>query len=609
MPIFRSSLRDYCIVAAVGIAFLVEFFGYDGKGLFFVATIGALPTCIDALVSLYRRKITIDTFNVFALGVSFATQEFRSAAFIVLMLAFARILDWHVLSRSRNAVEELLRLKPLNALLEEDGSLREVQIDAVCEGNIVVIKEGARIPVDGVIVYGSASINESSVTGESTPVQKIVGDVVVSSTLNESGLLKIKATRVGRDSTLERMAELLRQASMHKSHSEKLADRFAGIFLPFVIVLGIVTYWITHNVFMVASLFLVACADDMAVAIPLAMTASLGYAAKRGVIIKGGEWLGVLGKIKTLVLDKTGTLTYGVFAIQAVDIEKHISEERFLRLVGRAEKFSDHPVGKTIFRSALQKIGSLPDPEEVKAYKGGGVWARVDGVEVVIGNEAILEERGIVLPHGVKTKLEVSRERFGDTVVLIFFDGEFAGMIAVADEPRDEAKRSLLALREMGIRSIMFTGDNEHVASRITNALGVDSFKASLFPEDKVREVESLAKQGVVAMVGDGINDAPSLARADVGIAMGSIGTAITVEAADVVLLSDNLSHIPELVRLGKRTSSVIKGDMIIWLVTNCFGFIMVFTGIFGPTFAALYNFLTDFLPLINSARLFRDKV
>ena len=606
---FASPRREYLIAALVALGLALAYaFPATGSFLLLVSVIGSLPTAWGAIESVRDQKINIDTFNVFALIVSFATGQIFSAAFIVLMLDFARLLDWRTASRARNAVEELLRLKPAKAMRETDGAVREVAVEAIHAGDILVIEEGARVPVDGVVTFGGGSMNESPVTGESMPVEKIVGDKLIAGTLSESGTMKMRAMRVGKDSTLEQMAELIREAQKNKSRSERLADRFAAIFLPVVLVVGIVTYFITRNILMTAALFLVACADDMAVAIPLAVTASLGRAAERGVIVKGGEWLGALGRIDTLVLDKTGTLTYGNFAFQDAELAPDISPAEFWTAVAVAEKFSEHPVGRAIFREAAKRVKDIPDPDDVKTYPGSGVQVAFRKKKIAVGDESLFADLGIKLEKKMLATVAGKRKQYGGTTVLVALQLKIVGMVSVADVPREEAKESMGKLKRLGIRIEMFTGDNEAVAAGVSAKLGLDSFKSSLLPEDKLREVEKLARAGRVAMVGDGVNDAPALARADVGIAMGSGGSAVAVESADIVILTDNLARVPEMVALGRRTTSVVNWDMIIWVVTNAAGFLLVFTGFLGPALAAFYNFATDFLPLINSARLFRKK-
>lgn len=606
--IFEKPCRDYFFVALVIIALLFDFFIFHYTAVLFAATfITALPTFWGMLCSFRERRITIDTFNSFALVASFATGEMRAAAFIVLMLAAASILDWYTESRARDAVEELLKLKPPLALRETSGVIEEISAETVQEGDSIVIQAGSRVPVDGTIIFGSAYMNESSVTGESAPVERFVGDTVLSPTINESGAIKIRATRVGKNTTIERMASLVAEASRHKSSSEKLADRFAALFLPFVALLGAGTYLLTRNVSMMVAIFLVACADDMAVAIPLAITAALGKAAKRGVIIKGGERLDIIGRFKTLVLDKTGTLTYGVATVERALIEPGILETDFWKYIAVAEKFSEHHIGKAILREAARHISQIPDPDEFRVHKGSGVWARLGSREIIIGNQDMLSRYAVSLPDSGKAVFEDFQERYGRTVILVFFDKTFAGMLVIADKVRDGAVESIRELKQLGIeRILMFTGDNEYVAGEVAKWLGIDAFHASMTPEEKLRELEVLIAQGITGMVGDGINDAPALARSDVGIAMGGTGTAAAVAAADVVILTDDLSRLPEMVRLARKTRSVIHGDIWIWALSNIFGFALVLTGVAGPALAAFYNFIADFFPLINSARLFR---
>jgi Cu+-exporting ATPase len=606
---FSSPKREYIIATIVAIALGVEFFYPGAKLILFGASIfGALPPAMRALSALVKRRITIDTFNSFALGISFATGEIRSGAFIVLMLTFADILDWHTKNRASRALEELLRLRPQTARKESGNKIIEIPQNQVISGDILIVESGERVPVDGIVIFGRAWINESLVTGESVPVEKTIGDNVFGSTLIESGMIKMRATNVGKDSTIERMAELIKQATKNKARSERLADRFAAMFLPIVLVIGFGTYILTKNILMMAAVFLVACADDMAVAIPLALTAALGQAAKRGVIIKGGEWLETLSKTKTFVFDKTGTLTYGKFVVSDYHLEPHVSSEEFWYLVAIAEKFSSHPIGKAIFHEAAKRLNNIPDPDEFRISEGNGIIARIKTNEVIIGDEHIFAEFNIPLSENLKNKLHVERKEHGATTVLVAINKTFAGMITVDDVPRPEAKESISALKELGItKIIMFTGDNEVIASRISTALGIDNFYASMNPEDKLRELERLEKNSIVAMVGDGINDAPALARADVGIAMGGSGAAVTVEAANIVILTDDLSRLPEMLKLSRRTLSVIKGDAVLWVLTNAIGFTLVLTGLFGPALAAFYNFATDFLPLLNSARLFRN--
>lgn len=605
MPIwFESPRREYVLIVILTVILGFNFVvGGFGQAILWVAFIGATPILIRAAKAIRNKKINIDVFNVFAIVISFATQEFQSAAFIVLMLSFADLLDWHIESRSRHAVEELLKLKPDKSIVEVGDKLEEIETEKVRMGDIIVVETGSRVPVDGVVMFGQALVNEASVTGESVPVEKIVGDNVLGSTLNEYGTIKIKATRVGKDSTIERMVQLIREAAKNKSKSEKLADRFAVIFLPVVITIAIITFLLTRNITIVAAIFLVACADDMALAIPLAMTAALGQAAKKGVLIKGGEYVDILGKIKTVILDKTGTLTYGVLVVKDAKILSGVAEKEFWEYVAVAEKFSQHPTGRAIFRKAIEKINDVSDPEKIDIYKGSGVRAYHKSREIIIGGESIFSDLGINIEYRAELP-DVGSYR----VAYVLFDRKLAGYIFMADIPRPEASSSIAELKKLGVKNVyIFTGDKPSTALVMAESLGVKDFIGSMKPEDKLKKLEELLINGPVAMVGDGINDAPALTRADVGIAMGGTGVATSIEAADVVILNDNLSKIPELITLGRRTASVMSGMIVIWVFSNIVGFYFVFTGVFGPSLAAFYNFASDFLPLLNSARLFKD--
>lgn len=606
-PPFRYYMFVVLLSAGLGLSFAIPSMNYF---LFFAAFVGALPIMWKALKDIFVEfKISIDVFNSFVLAIAFSMGDPKSAGFIILMLTFADFLDWKTESRAHHAIEELLKLNPPIAIKEEDGKLIETPLEKIAEGDIIVVENGARVPVDGVIIYGSALLNEASVSGESMPIKKVIGEHVYSSTLNESGVIKIRATGVGKNSTIERMVELVKDASSHKSRSEKMADKFAGIFLPLLLLFGIGTYFYTGSITMVVSLFLVACADDMAVAIPLAMTASLGRGARRGVVIKGGEWFDALATMKTLVVDKTGTLTFGKLKLESVHIEPSVDEAKFWGSVAIAEKFSEHPVGRAIFREAFEKVNAAVDPEEFKLY-GGGIYARHGNSEIFVGNEKLFETVGIALNEKAQKAMRTEKKEHRNTTVLVYLNKQFAGVITIADVIHPEAKRSIEEIKKLGVENIvMFTGDNEEIAREVAADLGITEYRSKMTPEMKLLELEKFANGGVVGMVGDGVNDAPSLARANVGIAIGDGGTATAIEVADVVLLSGNLNRIPEMIRLSRATISVINWDMVIWLVSNLVGFGLVFSGIIGPVFAAFYNFATDFFPLLNSARLFKEKI
>lgn len=595
---FQSPRREYVLILLLVAAFALNYF-VPGSGIVLlgIAIVCALPTLAEAVNGLRRFRITIEVFNSFALAIAFVLTDAESAGFIALMLAFARLLDSYTQARTKNALAELLALKPEKAVVERGEKLVTVDAEELKRGETVVIEAGERIPADGTVIFGSTYVNEASVTGESAPVKKIVGDHAYSGTLVESGVLKICATGVGKESTIERLAELMRQAAERKSQPERLADRFAAVFLPIVALLGLATYLVTRNASMTASLFLVACADDMAVAIPLAITATLGSAAKRGVIVKGGARLEALSKMRTLVLDKTGTVTYGKLRVAAHAVAPGIDEKAFWEALACAEKFADHPVGRAVYRAAAERMQSVPDPVAFETVAGAGAIAKLEDDEFALGTAAFMKTRGVPVPSAISDV---------GSLVYVARNGKYLGQLAVSDEARPEAAAALWKLRQLGVEKIiMFTGDRPEAAARVAAELGIDEYRAGMKPEDKLKELEKILGSGPVGMIGDGVNDAPTLSRADIGIAMGG-GTAVAIEAADVVILSDDLSRLPEAVVLARRSISVVRSDIGIWAASNLFGFALVWTGFAGPAIAAFYNFITDFFPLINSTRLFK---
>jgi heavy metal translocating P-type ATPase len=409
--------------------------------------------------------------------------------------------------------------------------------------------------------------------------------------------VKIRATVLSHETTAEKIAALIKEANLHRSKNERLADRFAALFLPIVILLGVGTYYFTHNVSMAVAIFLVACADDMAVAIPLAVTAALGKGASRGVVIKGGEWLTALAQVDTVVLDKTGTLTYGAFDIKDVQMEKDVDEKIFWRMIGGAEKYSEHPISVALRARAISEVGDLPEPSDYEVVHGKGVRATVDGHKVIVGNAELLPKKKVVK--------KVSEAE--GSVSYLSVDGIYVGKITLGDFERKEARDTIDKLRALGIKKIyMLTGDKEEVARQMSDRLGLDGYTAEVTPANKLEKIEEYKKSGKVLMVGDGINDAPALALADVGVAMGKAGTAVAAEAANIVIMTDNLERLPETIALGKEAVRVVQTDIYIWLASNMVGFTLVLTGVAGPALAAFYNFISDFIPLGNSMRLFR---
>ena len=573
--------------------------GMNGIVLGVVAIITSVPTLKEGYEGILKRKITLDLFNSVALLASVALSEFPSAAFIALMLASARELEAVTRKKARGAVEELVRLRPKHVWVERLGKLQEVDPATVSHTDIVVVREGEQIPVDGEVIEGEAIVNEAPVTGESIPILKKLGDTVLSSSVSESGTLKLRPVRVGADTTFERIIHLIEEAEHTKAPAQRLADRFATWFFPAVLVLVAVAFLITKDVRVAIALLVVVCADDIAVSIPLAFFAAIGQAARQGVIVNGGEPLGRLGKATVVLFDKTGTLTYGHPRVETIVLAQGVVEYDFWHLVGSGEKYSKHPLAKAMLDAVAARHIVPKDPEHFEAVRGKGVRALVDGRAFLSGSHAFLQEEGVSgLPEATDG---------GEMVTFFACDGTFLGTLTVSDLPRKEAAEAIGELRTLGMRVAMVTGDNAAVAGRIADALGIDDVRAGLLPEDKVRIVREFREAGqIVAMIGDGINDAPALAAADIGIAMGGAGTAVAIETAQIVVMHDDLRRLAHVIRLSRRTRRVVIGNFGIWGITNAVGILGVFLRVLSPALAALYNFLTDFLPLANSLQLFR---
>lgn len=602
--------RDWMIIGLIlagwGVLLVLPSF----RVAFLILTIvGALPTLWHTVLDFRAaRKITINTFNSVALLGAFLATSAESAAFIVLMLTSARLLEWRTQRRTERAIEAMLALRPTIARVERSSGVIEIPVRNVRRGDRVIVAQGASIPVDGVVLSGAALIDESSVTGESMPILRRRGDNVMSGTIATTGALVFRAERVGRNSTVERLILLLKEAQQNASTPEKIADRFARWFLPVVLVLAVGVGVANQAVTAAIAILLVACADDMAVAIPLAMSASIGAAARRGIIVKGGAVFDGLKNIRTLVFDKTGTLTYGQFVVSKIHIfDHHLSERTLWTMVGMAEKFSEHPVGRSILREAQSRVLHIPDPDTVKVIAGAGIIVTQKGQQIAVGGPELIKAMRITMSTAQKSLLKTWSASGARGIFIIVAGRTIVGMMLFRDQPRTEAREVISQLRDLGIeRIVMLTGDSTSIAQSIADGLGITEIHAELTPRDKVRMIKELKREGPLAMIGDGINDAPALALADVGIAMGKHGAAVTVEAADVVILNDDLTRLPEVIGLAQRTMRTIIGDIAIWAVSNALGFTLVFTRLLGPELAAAYNFVTDFFPLLNSARLFK---
>lgn len=574
-----------------------------------VGFIGLLPVAKSALASLKNKRINVDLLATVALLFSLISAEWGSMLFINIMLAGARVLDLYTKRRIRKSLESLTKLKPSKARVRRDGNIIEIPLADVKVGDIVIVNLGEQIPVDGVVIDGSATVNQASLTGESVPVLHEVGSYVLSATVVVSGNIVVQAKHIGLETTFEKMINLVEESGEAKARMKTLAEKFASWYIGIMLVVAIALYLITKDTMLVLAVVLVVCADDIAIAVPMAYIVAIGTAARRGIVIKSADFLELASKITTLIVDKTGTLTLGKLSVTNVRTFGGEKVEHVLELAGIICARSNHPVSKAIVEYAKENSCSCISSDNFKEIEGRGIIGTdTNDKEIIVGRYEFFYERGIKFENEVSNAIneEISK---GNNITLLALNNEVVGLFAFADEIRAGMMESIKSLKQSGIKEvIMLTGDNDGVAKNIAERLGIDKYYSKLLPEHKVFVLKDfLGKNGrVVAMVGDGVNDAAVLARSDVGIAMGGIGSDAAIESADIVLMQDNFEKIIELRDISKKVSDVVRGNFAIWGVVNVIGLYLVFTHVLNPASAAAYNFFTDFIPIANSLRLFR---
>jgi len=473
----------------------------------------------------------------------------------------------------------------------------------------VIVKPGERIPVDGNIVSGCGMINQSTLTGESLPVEKGVGDKVYCGTINESGSCELEATQVAEDTKLAQIKRLILEAQAEKSPTQRVMDRFSRYFIPIILFIALVTFLITGEPIRAITILIVACPCALVLGTPTAVVAAIGNAARQGILIKGGVYLEQMGKLKILLLDKTGTLTKGRPEVVGIKAFDSTDEKEVLYWAAVAEKRSEHPLGKAIVEKAVASGFTIPHPESFQDSRGKGVKASFDSRTVLVGRPEMLSEEGVEISKQV-IGLMNEEESLGMTSLLVSLDAHVVGSISISDTLREKARATIDQIREEGVSEIwMLTGDNEQVAKRIAKELGV-RYEARLYPEEKVKMVKEWKRQGqIVAMVGDGVNDAPALAAADVGIAMGAVGTDVAIETADIALMTDELEKIPRVIRLSRKALHVIKENLVFAIVFNTILVFLSAQGWMTMILGAIMHQASSLLVILNSIRLLKRDV
>jgi len=605
---------DLILIIISVIVLIADFFGFDYAGrlntiiLMVVAIAGFLPVAFSATKALWRRRLTIDLLAGLALALAFFSRQWHSAVFICLMLASARLLFRFTEGRAKLAIQSLFKLRPETAHIKTDSGIIQKSIKDIKLGDLVVVDAGERVAVDGEVVSGQASLDQSSLTGESEPVPKAVGDLVFSSTLNAAGSIIVKAAKIGADTTFAKIVKLVEQSHSAKAPISSLADKFTKYYILLTFAAAILIYAFSHNLLLVLSILLVTCADDLAVAIPLAFMASMATAAKRGIIIKGANYLEGFAKIKTIVFDKTGTLTKGKHKAQKVLVFNSQTENEFLAILTGLMDESNHPMAQAACRFAQEKNVKPLNLDDVHEESGLGVRGVLQGQTVWAGNLKFLQDNGIKFSPEEQTAFE-QEKLLGRSLIVVGISQKAIGFIAMADVVKKEAFHIVEELKKLGVKKIfMLTGDNETVAAQVAKETGIQDFRAGLLPQDKVEFLQGLLnKKDKTAMVGDGVNDAAALVIADIGVAMGAVGSDVALETADIALMKDNLHNLVDIIKLGRRSLRVVRQNFILWGAINLAGLLLVALGVLGPSGAAAYNFLTDFAPLVNSLRLFKQ--
>lgn len=611
-----------CIALALGSGLLPRLAVVRAGLLVAAALIAGVDIALRAWASLWRRQLTIELLiTLAALGALTIGEDWEAAAVTFLFVLGAQ-LETRMLARTRQALAQLLELAPSRAIVVRDDQPEEVTPEQVQPGETVLVRPGARIPVDGAVMRGQAAVDESAMTGEPLPVQKTAGTRVYAGTVSQDGLLWVRATSVGRETTLARIVRRVEEAQEAKAPAQRAIERFARWYTPAIMALSGASLLLTRHLDLALTLLVIGCPGALVISTPVAVVAGIGRAAQRGILIKGGEHLEAIGTISALALDKTGTLTEGkprltdVVAlppatgpvvpspVMAADWSQ--AERDILHWAAIAEAGSEHPLARSIV-TAAEQLGPIPPAASVMIQIGQGVQATYQGHSIAVGTPALMHTLGCAARPEVGVRLAQLREA-GKTAVLVAWDGAIAGVLGLSDVRRAMAHTLMRQLQHVGIRRVaMLTGDDHRTAERIAGEIGITEVRAGLLPQDKLDLIRQMQREGYrVAMVGDGINDAPALAAADVGMAMGTAGTALAADTADVVLMTDDLLKIPEAIRLSRATLRTIKQNIAIAALTAGLLLAGVMVGTVHMAGGMLIHELSVLVVVLNGMRLLR---
>lgn len=558
--------------------------------------VGGFPIFHEAYENITERRMTMELSMAIAIVAALAIREIFTALIITLFVLVAEILEGLTVDRGRQAIQRLVGLLPRIATVRRNGSWTDVEIGDVSTDDEVLVRPGARIPVDGKVVGGHSFVDQAPITGESMPAEKQAGALVYAGTINQSGALEIRVEHLGRDTTFGKIIDAVETAEKSRAPIQGIADRLAGYLVYFAMGAAVLTYLISHNIRSTISVVIVAGACGIAAGTPLAILGAIGRAAQDGAIIKGGLYLEKLAEVDTILLDKTGTLTYGTPEVMEIRPAGGVSEAYLIESAAIAECQSEHPVAKAVMTKAFQIGIRVRHPDKFDYTPGRGIVAEIEGEEITIGNWMHLRDERIAGADALQGT--------SDGAVLVTRAGHLLGSILVADLLRPEAKAAIESLKSMGLKTILLTGDSKLVAHAVGKGLGVDEISAELLPEQKLQRVQELLAQGKkVVMVGDGVNDAPALAQATVGVAMGS-GTDVARECSDIVLIGSDLTKFVETVRIARRCHRTIMQNFVGTLVVDTIGVGLAAFGLLNPLLAAFIHVSSEMTFILNSARL-----
>jgi Cu+-exporting ATPase len=572
----------------------------------FVALIGGIGIYYDAFVGLFRRRISGDlAVSIAALAALYIGESLAAAEVIFIMLV-GELLESVAVRRTARAIEMMAKLAPQKALVERDGREELLPIDEIARGDSVILRPGERVPVDGELTQGKCLVDESALTGESMPVDKLPGDGLLAGTFVVAGTGRVLVEKVGSESVLGKVVDLVREAQEKKAPTERVAERYVRVFVPIVILAALATFLVTRDPLRAVAVLVIACPCALVLATPTAVVAAIGRLAREGILVKGGEYLELAGKVNCVMFDKTGTLTQGKPKVRKLLPASGVSEQELLRTAAIGELRSEHLLANVIVTEAKERGIEIEEPAEFTSLVSRGVISTGSASRMVVGNEKLMAEAGVSIADEVgeeAARLEIE----GLTVVFVGEDGRLMGLIGIGDEPRPEAAEAVRALKAAGVSRIaLLTGDAAGPAEAVGREVGISEISSRLFPQEKVKTVSDAQKAGwTTAMVGDGINDAPALTQADLGIAMGGVGTDISIEAGKVVVMTDQLTKIPELIRIARNSLAVIKENILgFGIGFNVIAMAAASYGLVQPMTAAIVHQVSALLVVLNSFRL-----